>query len=64
MMPRDVATRWNSSFEMLEFSLKYQPAIEAVTSDRKLELRKYELGEEEWDSVQELGKMLKVSCLW
>jgi len=61
-MPRDVATRWNSTFEMLEFALEYRVAIEKVTSDRKLDLRKYELSDEQWGSVEELCEVLQVSA--
>lgn len=27
-MPRDVATRWNSTFDMLDFALRYREAID------------------------------------
>jgi hypothetical protein len=49
---------------MLEFALKYREAIEAVTSDRRTELRKYELSEDDWGSVQELCSVLEVSSLF
>ncbi|KAF5312268.1 hypothetical protein D9619_003301 [Psilocybe cf. subviscida] len=38
-MPRDVLTRWNSTFEMLEFAITYRGAIDAMTSERSLNLR-------------------------
>ena len=60
-MPRDVATRWNSTFRMLLFALQYRLAIDALTQDRKLEMRKYELSEEEWTIVAQLCDILKVS---
>jgi hypothetical protein len=44
-MPRDVATRWNSTFNMLKFALEYHEAIDNISGDR--DLRKYELSEEE-----------------
>ncbi|TFY61175.1 hypothetical protein EVG20_g7153 [Dentipellis fragilis] len=43
MMPCNVATRWNSTFDMLEFALKYQQAIRVVVGDARFELDKFEL---------------------
>lgn len=60
LMPRDVRTRWNSTFTMLSFALEYRTAIEGLTSERKNDLRQFELTEEEWEIVQELSDMLKV----
>ena len=31
MMPRDVSTRWNSTFDMLDFALTYRRALESLT---------------------------------
>lgn len=59
-MPRDVATRWNSTFEMLNFALSYRVAIDKMTDDRALDLRRLELREEEWKLVEQLCDVLKV----
>ncbi|EDR01885.1 uncharacterized protein LACBIDRAFT_310333 [Laccaria bicolor S238N-H82] len=61
-MPRDVRTRWNSTYDMLSFSLQYRKAIEHVTSDLKNDLRKYELTDTEWIIASELTKTLQVTC--
>ncbi|KAI0371578.1 hypothetical protein BV20DRAFT_941875 [Pilatotrama ljubarskyi] len=45
---------------MLDFFLDYREAIDQITSDRKLGLRKLEITEEEWEIVQELCTVLKV----
>lgn len=45
---------------MLSFALEYRTAIEALTSERKNDLRQFELSEEEWEIVQELSDTLKV----
>lgn len=60
MMPCDVVTRWNSTYDMLVFALKYRKAIDEISGDR--EMRKYELEEEEWDLVQQLCDILEVCC--
>jgi hypothetical protein len=60
MMPRDVATRWNSTYDMLQFALDYQAGLEEITSDRDMKLRKYEMDEEEWELARQLCQVLKV----
>ena len=60
MMPRDVSTRWNSTYDMLNFTLEYRVPIDEITSNRDLNLRKYELQDEEWVVAQNLRDTLKV----
>jgi hypothetical protein len=43
MIPRDVTTRWNSTFDMLDFAVKHIAAVNAITSNRDMKLRQYEL---------------------
>jgi len=57
-MPRDVITRWNSTYDMLVFALEYRQAIDDISGDR--EMRKYELEEEDWALVQQLCDILAV----
>jgi hypothetical protein len=59
-MPRDVSTRWNSTYDMLNFAVEYQLAIDNMTGDKTTNLRKYELDDEEWKIVQQLRNTLKV----
>jgi hypothetical protein len=63
MMPRDVSTRWNSTYDMLNFALEYRVPIDAITSDRELNLHKYELEDDEWEVAQNLCDTLKASTL-
>ena len=60
MMPRDVTTRWNSTYDMLEFAITYREALDVITGDRDMKLRQYEMDDEEWEIARELCKALKV----
>jgi hypothetical protein len=61
LMPRDVVTRWNSTYDMLEFALQYRAVIDRITVDKKLpQLRKYELDEDEWEVIENLTSVLEV----
>ena len=60
MMPRDVSTCWNSTYDMLHFALEFRPAIDGMTAMRDLDLRKYELSPAEWGITKELRDVLNV----
>ena len=59
-MPRDVSTRWNSTYDMLKFATIYCEPIDKITDDRSMKLRDYELKDDEWKIVEELRDCLKV----
>jgi hypothetical protein len=46
---------------MLVFSLEYRRPIDDLTADKKLDLRKCELQDEEWEMVEQLAAVLKVN---
>ncbi|KAF5309387.1 hypothetical protein D9619_012291 [Psilocybe cf. subviscida] len=59
-MPRDVLTRWNSTYDMLEFAIEYREVIDAITDERDMKMRKYELDDTEWKIAEELRDILLV----
>jgi len=63
-MPRDVTTRWNSTYDMLEFSFDYSESINKITGERSMKLRQYELKDHEWSIVEQLRDCLKVRFLF
>lgn len=60
LIPRDVKTRWNSTYDMLKLALKYRVVVDDVTADKPLKLRKYELDDEDWTIIADLMRVLKV----
>jgi hypothetical protein len=60
LIPRDVVTRWNSTYNMLSFALKYRKAIDGITAEKVLKLRKYELDCEDWEIIEDLVSVLEV----
>jgi len=60
MMPRDVVTRWNSTYDMLEFATEYHAALNVMTANHDMNLRKFELSKKEWAMAIELCEVLRV----
>jgi hypothetical protein len=63
MMPRDVSTRWNSTYDMLKFALDYRNALDTIAGERDMKLRKYELNDAEWAIATQLQNVLEVCML-
>ena len=63
IMPRDVTTHWNSTYDMLSFAYEHKEAVKALTSDLSNNLREFELSEVEWQLVKELCDVLTVSLI-
>ena len=59
-LPRDVRTRWNSTFRMLDVALEYRRAIERMTEVQANNLRRWELDEREWKIARQLRDILQV----
>lgn len=62
-MPRDVTIRWNSTYDMLVCGNEYRTAVDIITGDRTMDLRKFEISQEEWTVLEQLQEVLKVRSL-
>ena len=60
-MPQDISTWWNSTFDMLEFTLNNQKALNTITGDWRMELQMFKLLEHEWTLAEQLQDVLEVS---
>jgi hypothetical protein len=61
LIPRDVVTRWNSTYDMMRFVLTYRTAIDQITADKVLKLRRYELDNDDWVVIEDLVSVLEVN---
>ncbi|KAJ7238430.1 hypothetical protein C8J57DRAFT_1086883, partial [Mycena rebaudengoi] len=63
LIPRDVSTRWNSTFDMLKVAIEYRAPIDTLVGGRKNKMRDLELDASEWTALEDLMKVLKVIFL-
>ena len=47
---------------MMDFILKYRHAIDQITADKVLKLRKYKLDNDDWAIIEDLVAVLEVCC--
>ena len=45
---------------MLLFASNYREAIDIITVDKALKLRKFELDDEDWQAIEDLASVLSV----
>ncbi|KIK73238.1 hypothetical protein PAXRUDRAFT_178948, partial [Paxillus rubicundulus Ve08.2h10] len=64
LIPWDVVTRWNSTYETLCFVLAYHQPVDAVMAEKKYKLQKYELDHEEWQIIKDLVSLLEQAMLF
>ncbi|KAJ7349859.1 hypothetical protein DFH08DRAFT_696385, partial [Mycena albidolilacea] len=53
-IPRDVPTRWNSTYDMIVFAVRYKAAINEITGDRDLAYRIYDLSNNDWIIIEDM----------
>ncbi|KAG0691467.1 hypothetical protein DFH29DRAFT_789032, partial [Suillus ampliporus] len=59
IMLHDVATQWNSTFNMLWFAIDHRHTLEAMTRKHEHNLRMFELSGMEWQIASELCNILQ-----
>jgi hypothetical protein len=64
LIPRDVKTRWNSTYDMLNVAMEYRKVIDDITANKSLKLRQYELDEDGWEVIGDLLRVLKVTFIY
>ncbi|KAE9390825.1 hypothetical protein BT96DRAFT_1063148, partial [Gymnopus androsaceus JB14] len=60
LLPHDVATCWNSTFDTLVVARKYSAVIDSVTGNKSLKLRRFELSDPQWKIVNDLIFVLNI----
>lgn len=51
--------RWNSTFDMLDYTLTHQQAMDMMTQHREMGLCAFKLTDDEWVVLEELRDVLK-----
>ncbi|KAG1731341.1 uncharacterized protein EDB91DRAFT_1058809 [Suillus paluster] len=64
LIPQDVVTCWNSTYNMMKFVLAYKSVIDRVTADKSLKLCKYKLNNEDWGIIKDLVATYKKATLF
>jgi hypothetical protein len=49
---------------MLRFAVRYRTAIDIITAEKSLKLRKYELDNGDWKILEDLASVLEVSFFY
>jgi len=64
ILPRDVATRWNSTYDMLKAFLEMKNLVAKFMDSSLNGLLDYILSDEDWDAVNDLVSALKVRLIF
>ena len=60
LIPCDVKTCWNLTYDMVKIAYKFCPAIDHITANKSLNLHKYELDNDDRKVIGDLLQVLKV----
>jgi hypothetical protein len=60
LLPRDVRTCWNSTYNMLVVAVQYKEVLNALTADCNLPLWRYKLSDNDWAIIEDLVYTLEV----
>jgi hypothetical protein len=63
VIPHDIRTCWNTTYDMLDFTYQYRKAINKITDIWDMKLRVYEIEAHKWEIIRQLHDLLKVSNL-
>ncbi len=61
LIPRDIRTRWNVTYDMLDFTYQYKKAINKITNIQEMKLHAYKIKLHKWEIVKQLCDFLKVN---
>jgi hypothetical protein len=61
VIPQDVRTRWNATYDMLDKAYSLKAAVNKITEMRDMKLRQYKIEGHEWELLRQLCDLLKVS---
>jgi hypothetical protein len=59
VLPRDVATRWNSAIALIDYTVLVRDVYNAITDDRSHKLKANTLVKEEWQVLSDLAPLLR-----
>jgi hypothetical protein len=63
LIPYEFVTQWNLTYDMMCFTLTYWKAVDQITADKVLKLRRYEIDNDDWVIVKDLVHVLEVISL-
>ena len=63
IIPCNVTTWWNSTYDLLDYCLTHWSAIDRITQRHDLGLQEFELTDKEWNLAEQLHDSLKVHLL-
>ncbi|KAF8239966.1 hypothetical protein L208DRAFT_1235068, partial [Tricholoma matsutake] len=64
LIPHDVKTCWNSTYDMLTAAFDYRTVIDDIMANKSLKLHHYELDDQDWEVVEDLLQMYKDATLF